>query len=323
MILVTGASGFVGEAVVRRIVAGGHECRVLVRSGSGTFPHGVERVFTRDILDREALRIAVAGVHRIVHLAGRAHVIRDSAEDPYAAFQSVNVQGTITLAEMAAEAGVKRLVFLSSVAAFGSAPDNTLNDQSPSRPDTPYGISKVEAETALSEIANATGLEVVSLRAPAVLGPGMPGNPLRLFELVRRRLPLPFARLDGRRSFIFVDNLAQAIEAAMEMPICDYRPYLVSDGTAMSTAELVREMGAAIHVPVHLFGLPAWMLSMVGIMGDLLNGIIEVPVSSYEIRRLRQSFVIDGSRFAADAMFDPEMPLEQGMRHIGEWIMRH
>lgn len=318
MILVTGASGFVGGAVVRRLVASGRPCRALLRSENDVLPAAVEPAVVRDIQDAEGLQRALSGVRTVIHLAGRAHVVRESSVDPYAAFRAVNVDGTVALAESAVRAGVERFVFLSSVATFGSDPAGIVNDDTPARPDTPYGLTKLEAEQQLADIRVRTGLDVVALRAPAVLGPGMRGNPLRLLGLVRRRIPLPFARLHERRSFIFVDNLAQAIDAATVMTIEDPRPYVVSDGTTMSTAELVRAMGDAIGVRVRMLGLPGWALSAVGAVGDQANRVRPVPVSSYEIRRLTLSFVIDGSRFAAEADFHPQLSPADGMRRIGE-----
>jgi nucleoside-diphosphate-sugar epimerase len=168
-------------------------------------------------------------------------VLRETATDPLAKYRQVNVSGTERLARSAAAGGVRRLVFVSSVKVNGErTEERPFTEDGAPRPEDAYGVSKWEAEQALSRIAAETGLEVVVLRPPLVYGPGVKGNFLRIMSLVARGMPLPLGAIDNRRSFIYAGNLAGAIVQALDAPQATGRTYLVSDGEDVSTPELVR-----------------------------------------------------------------------------------
>jgi nucleoside-diphosphate-sugar epimerase len=196
-ILVTGATGFVGRPLCSLIEREGLTVRAAVRRAENapSKPFPVREVVPLgDFDDATPWPSAVAGVDAVIHLAARVHVMRDNVNDPLAAFRSVNVGPTLQLARAAAQHGVKRLVFLSSIKVNGEAtPSRPFSEADPCAPQDPYGVSKLEAEQGLREIARSTGLEVVIVRSPLVYGPQVKGNFLRLLSWAHRGVPLPLA----------------------------------------------------------------------------------------------------------------------------------
>ena len=203
-ILVTGATGFVGRALVRRLLADGRKVRAAVRPTSAALPAAVERVVVEDIGPDTDWRAALAGVDAVVHLAARAHVLRDSSPDAHALYRAVNTLGALRLAEAAASLGVRRFVFLSSVRVHGDRSIGAPFDEaSPLAAQDPYGSSKVEAERGLASLAAAGRLEPVILRPPLVYGHDAKGNFARLVALVARGALLPLGSVHNCRSLVY------------------------------------------------------------------------------------------------------------------------
>ena len=188
-------------------------------------------------------RNALQGCTAVVHLAARVHVMNDQAVNPLLEFRRANTEGTLQLARQAVQAGVKRMVFVSSIKVNGEAGHFTAG--STLNPIDPYGISKFEAEEQLLEFGRQSGLEVVVLRPPLVYGPGVKANFLKLLGAVARGVPLPLGAVNNKRSLVFVGNLANAIATCLAHPKAKGRVYLVSDNSDVSTAQLVREMAQA------------------------------------------------------------------------------
>lgn len=225
--------------------------------------------------------------------------------DPLAACRLVNVNGTRRLAEQAAAAGVRRLVYLSSVKVLGErTPDHPFNEASLPAPEDPYGQSKQEAEQELQEVAAKTGLEVVVLRPPLVYGPGVGANFMRLMRLVTRGLPLPIASIRNRRSLIDVRNLASAIEACLTHPGAAGRTFLVSDGEAFSTPQLVSMLAAGLGVPDRSWPLPPGLLRFAAKCAGL-----EAQAS-----RLLDSLVVDDAAIRRELGWAPPYPAAEGLR---------
>ena len=203
-------------------------------------------------------RAALAGIDAIVHLAARAHVLRDSSADAHALYRAVNTLGALRLAEAAAAAGVRRFVFLSSVRVHGERSTGApFTEASPLVAQDPYGRSKAEAERGLAALAAAGRLEPVILRPPLVYGPGARGNFARLVRLVARGVPLPLGAVRNRRSLIFVGNLVDAIVRSLDDPAAAGETFMVSDGEDVSTPELVRRIARALGKPARLVPVPA------------------------------------------------------------------
>jgi nucleoside-diphosphate-sugar epimerase len=265
-VLVTGLGGFIGGSLGPLLEARGHDVR-----GAG-----------REVA---VLADAFRGCEAVVHLANIAH---DSARPEL--LWRVNVEGSARAAELAAAAGVRRFVYLSSVKAENPAPSDR------------YGAAKAAAEREVARVAARTGLQVVVLRPPLVYGPGVRANFLRLVQAIDRRLPLPFAAIDNRRSLVSVENLCDAIACCLSADAPDGRTFFVTDGAPVSTPQLCREIGAALGRPARLFSFPSRLL-------ELLPGMT----------RLTRSLAVDDSAIRRELDWTAPQTLEQGLRATADW----
>lgn len=266
-ILVTGANGFVGKALVAQLSASGQPYAGTVRErASATDGH---QIAIGDIDGRTDWRPALEGVSAIIHLANRAHVMHETAADPLALFRAINTDGTLNLARQAAAAGVRRFVFVSSIKVNGESTDGRpFTPEDPPAPTDPYGISKWEAEQALARLSQETGLEVVIVRPPLIYGPGVKANFLRLVQAIGRGMPLPFGLVRNKRSLVAVDNLCSALIACATHEAAAGHTFLVSDGQDLSTPELVRAIARGTGRPARLLPVPpALMLLAAGMLG--------------------------------------------------------
>jgi nucleoside-diphosphate-sugar epimerase len=303
-VLVTGATGFVGRALVRRLLADGRQVRAAVRPGATALPREVETAVIGDIGPETDWRTALAGVGAIVHLAARAHVLRDSSPDVHALYRAVNTLGALRLAEAAAAAGVRRFVFLSSARVHGDHSTGApFTESSPLAATDPYGRSKAEAERGLAALAAAGGLDPVILRPPLVYGPGARGNFARLVRLVARGVPLPLGAVRNRRSLVFVGNLVDAIVRSLDHPAAARETFMVSDGEDVSTAELVRRIAQAIGRPARLMPVPVGLLRL----GGAVTG------HSDDVARLLDDLAVDSSKIRTRLAWRPPYSLDEGL----------
>lgn len=303
-VLVTGVTGFVGGALARHlVVAGTNEVVAPVRQP--VVLDGISTPLVEDIGPATDWGSVLEGVEAVVHCAGRAHQMADRAADPIAAFRSVNTAGTLRLAEAAAGAGVRRLVFISTVKVHGPGDDEgrPFSEADQPAPADPYAVSKWEAEQGLQDLAARSGLEVVVVRPPLVYGPDPKGNMLRLLRLVERRIPLPFGAVRNRRSMIGLDNLLSALSTVLTHPAAGGRTYLVSDGEDVSTPDLVRLMAKAMDRPARLSPVPPRLLRLAGRLAG----------KGEDVDRLLGSLEVDSSRLARDLGWAPVRSLEAGI----------
>jgi nucleoside-diphosphate-sugar epimerase len=312
-VLLTGSTGFVGEHTSAALVASGFTVRQASRQAvppSATTERAVERVLVGEVGPESDWAEALRGVDVVVHLAARVHVMDETESDPLGEFRRVNVEGTRRLARQAADAGVRRFVFVSSVKVNGEeTTGERFRAEDAPAPADPYGVSKWEAEGALREIEAATGLEVVVVRPPLVYGPGVRANFFRLLEGVSRGVPFPFARVENRRSLVFVRNLADALARCATHPAAAGRTFLVSDGTPVSTADLVRGIARAMGRPPRLLPVPPSWLELAG----RLAGRTDV------VRRLLGSLEVD-DRAIRDALgWEPPFTMEEGLLETVAW----
>ena len=212
-VLVTGATGFIGRPLCEKLVLDGFSVRgsVWIAEPSNSLPAGVQSALLESIGPDTDWSEALTEIDTVIHLAARVHVMDETSGDPLAAYRQVNVEGTECLARQAAAKGVQRLVFLSSVKVLGEETDVPYSEQNLPGPQDPYGVSKLEAENILQQIAEETGLEVVIIRPPLVYGPGVKANFRKLLGMIQRGLPLPFAGINNRRSLIYLGNLIDVI----------------------------------------------------------------------------------------------------------------
>ena len=285
--LVTGATGFVGGALIGRLLSLSEQAVVAaVHSAPRHALTGVERLCMANLAADTDWRDALVGVDTVYHLAARVHVMHDSAEDPLADFRRINVEGTLNLARQAAEAGVRRFVFVSSVKVNGEATTTggsfTANDMA--APCDPYGISKWEAEQGLHRLGAQTRLEVVVVRPPLVYGPGVKANFLRMMHWLHRGIPLPFGAIDNRRSLVALDNLVDLLAVCGGHPGAIGQTFMAGDGEDLSTAELLARLGDALGCPARMISVPMpWLHAMFSLVGkrDLaqrLLGSLQVDI---------------------------------------------
>jgi len=311
-ILVTGANGFVGTALCNRLVAAGHRVRGALRRRDRLWKSvdGVDYVQVGDIGPDTHWAEALEGVGAVVHLAARVHVMHETAAAPLAAFRAVNVAGTERLARVAAEKGVRRFVYASSIKVNGESTATTpFTEADTAAPVDPYAVSKYEAEQALRLTAKETGLEVVIVRPPLVYGPGVGGNFLRLLQLVERGVPLPLALVDNLRSMIYLGNFADALTVCTAHSAAAGQTFLVSDGEDVSTPDLFRALAAALGVPARLFPFPVTLLKL----GGLILG------KQGEIGRLTGSLQVDSSKIRNTLHWQPRHTLADGLAETARW----
>ena len=288
MILITGATGFVGQSLSASLEQGEYTIRRSTnRMSSLDWAHELESVNT------------------VVHLAARVHVMQDKSADPLAEFRAINVHGTLNLARQAATAGVKRFVFLSSVKVNG---EFTLPGQpftaDEANPQDPYGVSKYEAELGLHVIAAETGMQVVIIRPPLIYGAGVKANFASLLRVVRRGMPLPLAlATHNRRSFVSLNNLVDFIITCIHHPNATSQTFLVSDNDDVSTADLLRYMATAFSMSARLIPVP---LSLLAISAKLL-GKADVA------QRLLGNLQVDITKNKTLLGWQPPFTLQQGL----------
>lgn len=316
--LVTGASGFLGRHVCRRLLDDGAAVRGLFRSADSALP-GIERARWTDLLDRAAIRDAVKGADAVVHLAARVHVMADKAGSPLAEYRRTNVEGTRTLVEESVAAGVRRFVFLSSVKAVGEQSERPWTEQTPPRPVDPYGVSKLEAEKVVCDLAAAGGMAASVLRLPLVYGPEMKANMLRLFDAVDRGMPLPLGGIRNQRSVVFAANVAAAVLTVLASPAAAGETFFVRDAKDVSTPELVRAIARALGRPARLVPIPPALFTAAGRVGDLVSRVMPVPMNSAVADRLLGSLTVDASKLTRVTGFQPPFSLEEGLRLTAEW----
>ena len=281
MIVVTGASGFVGNALCQELSQRNIDFRPVSRSGKSSTSVG-------DIDGTTDWRRVLQEADAIVHLAARVHVMKDDAVDPLAAFREVNVDGTVNLAKQAAMAGVKRFIYMSSIKVNGEGtePGRPFTTESPPSPRDPYGISKCEAENLLFAVGAQHGMEVVAIRPPLVYGPGVKANFRAMMTLVQREVPLPLALVDNRRSLTYVENLVDLIICCLTHDQAGGKVFLGGDGTTLSTPQLMQSLARAMGLNARLFPVPVSLLKSAAAlfgkrdMAQRLLGSLEVDITA-------------------------------------------
>lgn len=303
-VLVTGASGFAGHAVVPELAAAGYEVRATARSAIDI--RGATQYLASDLLC-SSMDSLVEGMDTIVHLAARAHILRHDAPEAEAEYMRHNLDVTLNLALAAQRAGVRHFVFSSSIKAMGeSTYESPFTETSECEPVDAYGRSKLAAERALEDLAGKSGISVTILRPPLMYGPRVRGNLLRLLRLIDRGVPLPLGGITNSRSMLGVRNFASAICAAVRKPGLGARVYLVCDGAPVSTPELLRKLSAAFDRGPRLFKVPPALLSIAG----------RIVGHRDEIARLTGSLVVDDRLIRGELDWSAPYSFDQGLAHM-------
>lgn len=301
----TGASGFVGQALCAELLRHGYCVRGAVRQVEGrtALQEVGESVAVGAINAATDWTAALDGCEVVVHLAARVHVMDDKAVDPLAEFRETNTEGTLNLVRQAVRAGVKRFIFISSIKVNGEGRDAAYLETDTPAPADAYAISKWEAEQGLQRIAADTGLEVVILRPPLVYGPGVKANFLRLMQLVQKGWPLPLGAIRNRRSLLYLGNFVDAIRLCVEHPAAAGQTFLLDDGEPVSTPVLIRAVAQAMGRPARLLGMPASVLEF----GGALLG------KRAAVARLTGSLWVDSSLIRSRLGWTPPYALRQGL----------
>lgn len=293
-VLVTGGTGFVGSAMVATLLRAGRPVTVALRRPGGQFPPDVRNVIVGEIGPETDWREALEGVESVIHLAARVHVMRETEADADAAFEQVNGAGSRRLAEAVAQAGLRRMVLVSSIKVNGerTSIDDGFTGEQPPAPEDAYGRSKLSAER---QVRGLLGSRAVIVRPPLVYGPGVGGNLAVLMRAIARGAPLPFGAIRNRRSLIARENLASALLAALDHPDVAARSFTVADGSDFSTPDLIRRVSNAMGKRVWLPAIPEGVLRFAG----------RITSQSSAIDRLCGSLVVNPSIFMAATGWRP------------------
>lgn len=280
-ILLTGATGFVGNYLLTQLKD--FEVSLILRNNN------VAGYKTRiaDLNESIDLSNDLNGIEVVIHCAARAHIMNETSLNPLDEYRKINVDATMNLARQAASAGIKRFIYLSSIKVNGEQTfhSQTFKFDDIPKPEDPYGVSKLEAELGLKEIALETGMELVIIRPPLVYGPGVKGNFDSLLKLTMKRLPLPLGRISNKRSMVSVQNLVDLIVTCIDHPNAVNQTFLVCDDEDLSTSDLLRRLGSAAWLPARLINIPVSVLRFIArLVGkeaaiDRLTGSLQVDIS--------------------------------------------
>lgn len=312
---VTGANGFVGQAVCKAALADGFAVRALVRNDAALaqLPDELKadaRV-VGDIDEKTDWTGHFDGVDCLVHLAARVHVMSETSTNPLAAFRAVNVDGSLNLARALVAQNVRRMVFVSSIKVNGEETRfSAFNENSPVNPQDPYGQSKAEAEDALRAFSRKSGLGLTVLRPPLVYGPGVKANFAALAKLTMKGVPLPFGAIRNHRSLIHVDNLADACVVVASHPTASYQTYLVSDGEDFSLGEMITLLAEGMGKKPFLIPVPTGLLTFLG----------KITGKSAQVARLTGSLQVDSRAIRRDLRWLPPVDAREGLRRVGAWF---
>jgi nucleoside-diphosphate-sugar epimerase len=306
-VLVTGANGLVGKSLCAELFRRGLAVTAAVRSADPELEVGEQQVIGT-IDEATDWSLALSRVNVVIHLAARVHVMQDLAADPLVEFRRVNVDGTLNLARQAAVAGVKRFVFISSVKVNGelTPPGRSFTEADAPDPQDAYGLSKLEAELGLRQLALEAGMALVIIRPPLVYGPGVKANFAALMHVVQRGWPLPLGAVHNRRSLVGLDNLVDFILTCTTHPRAANQTFLVSDGHDLSTPELVRGLARASGAPARLLSIPVWALQA----GATLLGKGE------SMRRLCGNLQVDTARARDLLGWSAPVSVDEGLRRV-------
>lgn len=310
-ILVTGANGFIGKSLCKLLVESDFSVIACVRNcKQEIWDKNISELSIGNIDQNTEWSHALENVSVVIHLAARVHILDErNISSPLDLYREINVKGTENLAIQAANSGVKRFIYLSSIKVNGKQSKIPFSADDSVMPNDPYAISKWEAEQKLSSIGAATGLEIVIIRPPLVYGQAVKGNFLRLMQLLDRRLPIPLGKVNNKRSMVNVDNLCDFIKLSIEHPKANGQVFLISDDRDLSSTELIKIIAKQQYRSPRLVPVP---LKLLGFIAQILG-------KRQEIERLCDSLQVNIQKNKALLNWSPPWSVEEGVRKAVEY----
>ena len=287
-VLLTGATGFIGKALVAELIQQNFHISITVRQKTNLFPDEVKQFVVGDFESNPDFSTSLAEIDCVIHLAGRAHVIDKAKASLLDEFRKVNTELTLNLAKQAVTARVERFIFLSSIGVNGNQNTQPFLEIDIPNPQEPYAISKYEAEQGLINLAKNSNLEVVIVRPPLVYGNNVPGNFGRLVQWAGSRiiLPLPLGAVNNARTLIAIDNLVSFIITCTLHPKAANEVFLISDDDNLSTTQLLKKIAKAFNKKALLLPIPvSWMVFVAKLLGKEADAV-----------RLFSSLIVDSSK---------------------------
>lgn len=313
-ILVTGATGFLGGAVVRRFCTLPETSIVApLRNLNSKLPDSVEKTHISNIDQSTDWTASLAGVSVVVHSAARVHVMHEDPAQSLEKFRATNVEGTLNLARQAIQVGVKRFVFISSIKVNGETtlPGSAFSADDIPQPLDPYGISKYEAEQQLLQLANTGAIEVVIIRPVLIYGAGVGANFLQMMRWLVKGIPLPFGSVNNHRSLVSLDNVVDLVTTCIDHPQAVNQVFLVSDDEDVSTTQLMQRLITYLGVKTWLVPIPAGLLvSLAGLLGRRATA-----------QRLFGSLQVDIKKTRVLLGWRPPVSLDDGLRSTAQHFL--
>jgi nucleoside-diphosphate-sugar epimerase len=307
-ILITGANGFLGRACTQYFSE--YTIHGAVRKDPGDFPPNIFVFPNCDLSSLTDWSKALEGVDYVIHCGARVHVMKDTSKDPLQEFRKVNVDGTLAFAQQAADKGVKRFIFISTIKVNGEETQDgkryTASDVP--NPSDPYGISKYEAEIGLQAISQETGMELVIIRPPLIYGPGVKGNFESMMALIKLGLPLPLGGIKNKRSMVSVGNLLSLIRVCLTHDNAPGQVFLVSDNHDVSTSDLIKICASTMGRKLCLFYASPW----------LLHGVCRLIRKPQVSERLLGSLQVDIQETIEVLGWTPPLTLQEGFGFMGD-----
>jgi len=307
-VLVTGATGFVGKSLVTSLLSQNYSVVASVRNRLCVVPQDTEKIVVGDLSSVTDWSATLKGVSVVIHCAGHAHVMNKSKANSRAVFRKVNTEGTLSLARQAADDGVKRFIFISSVGVNGNYSTRPFLETDKVDPKETYAISKTEAEIGLLVLAEETAMEVVIIRPPLVYGGNAPGNFGYLIKWMNKSIPLPLGAIHNQRSFVALDNLIGFIIHCIDHPKAANEVFLISDGEDVSTTELLQKVAKAFGKSALLIPVPVWLMTLAAKLIGKTN----------MTNRLFGSLQVDSSKARELLGWKPVVTMDEQLKKIAD-----
>ncbi len=314
-ILLTGATGFVGSAILIKLLEFKYSPVIVRRSYLNDKYSECDEIIVDSIDSKADWKGHLSGVDVVIHCAARVHIMNDEEEDPLSEFREVNLKGTINLAKSAIKSGVKRFIFISSIKVGGESSEigNPLNEKTNNVPTDPYGLSKYEAEEELKKLSKKHGMEIVIIRPALVYGPGVKANFETMMEWLSKGIPIPLGATTNKRSLIALDNLVDFIFLCMEHPKAANETFFISDDNDLSTTQLLRKLSNALGNHCFLIPIPSKLLSLVFLVCGLKSFSVRL-LDSLQVSTAKAKNLLD---------WTPKITVDEALKKTADFYKKN